>query len=320
MPSVFVHRRIHIPMIGTWKWTMSDYSVPLVFQLHGVKARLRLEHHDHEKGDRRIAFQADLELEFTNPTPQFLRGLRTSGKLAQAAAEVIYGHHQTVIEQFEGVLRTAGGVRNLTPGMPTSMSEFFSKSELPSWGCRWHLEGEKPRPFTPAVSTGPRKLNPLFRGDQILTPSKWKRLQVAVDNQDFPTAEMMELLRIRAQLQWRDNKIPTIEAAILVETILREYAEKALLNCGFSKNRIKALREELTFNTFLNIVLPLSLTKREASVLEQHIRKVDLLRRVRNDIVHGNIKVGDIDESNVRDGIEGALAVVAFIRRKLSDA
>lgn len=36
--------------------------------------------------------------------------------------------------------------------------------------------------------------------------------------------------------------------------------------------------------------------------------------------VHGNIKTGEIDESNVRSGIEGALAVVTVIRRKLSAA
>ena len=126
----------------------------------------------------------------------------------------------------------------------------------------------------------------ILRSDQILTATKWGRLQSAIDNHDFPAPEMLELLRIRAQLQWRDKKIPTVEAAILVETILREYAEKALLACGFSKTRIKTLRDELTFNTFLNIVLPLSLTKSESARIESHIRNVDVLRRMRNDVVH----------------------------------
>ena len=84
-----------------------------------------------------------------------------------------------------------------------------------------------------------------------------------------------------------------------------------------TNNRVKALRDELTFNTFLNIVLPLSLSPGETRRIEDHIRKVDVLRKIRNDLVHGNILESDIDENNVRAGIEGALIVVAFIRRKI---
>lgn len=318
MPSLFVTRQIRIPMIGTWKWTKADYEVPLVFQLNGVKVRLTLEYFDYGKQrDREVIWNANLSFEFTNPSTEFIRGMKTSGKLAQDAAEMIYGHYLQIHEQFEGILRSAGGVRNLMPESPMSIESFFEKDTIEAHGCLWRIHGEKAKPFIPKLSKGRRSINPLFRSEQILTKAKWKRLQLAIDNHDFPATEMLELLRIRARLQWRDKKIPTIEAAILVETILREYAEKALLTCGFSKNRIKALRDDLTFNTFLNIVLPLSLTKGEAAKIEDDIRKVDVLRKTRNDIVHGNIGADDIDEKNVRNGIEGALAVVAFIRKKL---
>lgn len=319
MPSIFVSRRIMIPMIGTWKWTKADYDVPLIFRLNGVKGYLNLEYYAHGKRDRDVVWMADLSLEFTNPTPKFIQGLKTCGKLAQSAAEVIYGHYLQIIEQFEGALRTAGGVINLRTEPPMSLENFFANDAIND-GCRWHIDGEKQKPFNPKLAKGRRLLNPILRSDQILTATKWGRLQSAIDNHDFPAPEMLELLRIRAQLQWRDKKIPTVEAAILVETILREYAEKALLACGFSKTRIKTLRDELTFNTFLNIVLPLSLTKSESARIESHIRNVDVLRRMRNDVVHGNIRAEDIDETNARNGIEGALHVVAFIRKKLQGA
>lgn len=321
MPSVVVRRQIRIPMIGTWKWTKADYEVPLVFQLNGVRACLALKYFEYGKQrDREVVWDANLSFEFTNPSPEFIRGLRTSGKFAQRAAEVIYGHYLQIHEQFEGVLRSAGGVRNLVPESPMSIESFFEKESIQAHGCLWSAQGEQFRPFNLKLSKGRQSIDPRFRSEQILTKDKWQRLQLAIDNHDFPASEMLELLRIRARLQWRDKKIPTIEAAILVETILREYAEQALLACGFSKNRIKALRDDLTFNTFLNVVLPLSLTKGEAAKIEDDIRKVDVLRKTRNDIVHGNIGADDIDEKNVRNGIEGALAVVTFIRKKLSSA
>lgn len=305
-------------MIGTWKWSKTDYDIPLVFQLHGVKASLSLNAHDAGKRDREILWDAHLVLEFSNPLPEFVRGLKTTGKLSQRAAEAIHGYYVQVHEKFEGVLRTAGGVNNLMKLSPMSIEGFFEKKGIARKGCHWYLEGEKPKAFNPKFTKNRRGLNPLFRNDQIITKAKWKRLQLAIDNQDFPVPEMLELLRIRSQLQWRQKKIPTIEAAILVETLLREYAEMVLITLGFSKNRVKVLRGELTFNTFLNIVLTLSLTRSETKRIEEHIRKVDVLRKIRNDLVHGNIREEDIDENNVRNGIEGALVVVAFIRRKIN--
>jgi hypothetical protein len=321
MPSIVITRQIHIPTVGTWKWTKADYDVPLVFQLSGVKALLKLDNFNSGYiRDREIIWQANLSLEFTNPTPEFIRGLETAGKLAQETSETIFGYYLELQEMFEGLLRTVGGVNSLIPEAPMSIDSFFEKESIERHGCHWCVPGTKPVPFNPKLSNKRKRINPLFRGEQILTKLKWKRLQVAIHNQNFPTPELLELLRIRANLQWRDNKIPTIEAAILVETILREYAEKSLVDRGFSKSRVKALRDDLSFNTFLNIVLPLSLTKAESKKIESNIRKVDTLRRIRNDIVHGNITAAEINEANVRAGIEGALAVVAFVRKKLGSA
>lgn len=318
MTSLFVSRNIEIPMVGTWKWSETDYRVPLVFQLHGVKANLTLNAFGPVKYEREVIVSAHLVLEFSNPLPEFVRGLRTTGKLSQRAAETIYGYYLQVYEQFEGVLRTAGGVTNLMQEPPVPIERFFSKDEFPGMGCYWNQAGEKEKEFRPKIVKNRRRLNPLFRSDQAITQTKWKRLQIAIDNQDFPDSIVLELLRIQSKLGWRQKKIPAIEASILVETLLREYAEKTLFMIGFSKNRVKALRDELTFNTFLNIVLPLSLKRGESKRIEENIRKVDILRKIRNDLVHGNIREEDIDEKSVKTGIEGALAVLAFIRRQVN--
>lgn len=99
--------------------------------------------------------------------------------------------------------------------------------------------------------------------------------------------------------------------------MLREYGQQVLQSLGISKNRLKALKDELSFNTILNIVLPLSLTKSEILKFDKHLKSVDLLRRIRNDVVHGNIKESEIDEDNIRKGIEGALALVTLLKRKI---
>jgi hypothetical protein len=317
MTSVFVKRVIPIPMLGTWKWSKADYATPLVFQLHGVRANLTLDGSGLLERDRNVILNARLILEFTNASPEFVCGLKTTGKHSLRSAEVIYAYYIQVFEQFEGVLRTSGGVASLMQESPMSIETFFEKEPITSNGCQWYESGDNPKPFNLKITRNRRSLNPLFLNEQIITTAKWKKLQLAIDKQAFPDPEMMELLRLRSRLRWRQKKIPTIEAAILIETILREYAEKVLLKLGFSKNRVKGLRDELTFNTFLNIVLPLSLTRSEATKIEDQIRKVDVLRKIRNDLVHGNIREEDIDEKNVRYGIEGALTVVAFIRRKI---
>ena len=53
--------------------------------------------------------------------------------------------------------------------------------------------------------------------------------------------------------------------------------------------------------------------------ISRHVQDVDLLRKVRNDVVHGNIREEDIDPAHVRKGINGAVRLVEFIKKKLAD-
>ncbi len=305
-------------MIGTWKWKPADFEVPLTFQLPGVLAHLFLEAFDAGKRERSIVWDALLRFEFSTPTRQLLQSLHTSGKLARGLADALYGHYITIYEQLEAVLRTTGGVVSLMRESPMSFEEVFAADQFLGPRVTWWREGEAPKPFQVRLSPGRRRVRPLFKGGQILTTRKWQRLQTAINDGDFPAPEVLELLRLRAQLEWRQKKVATIEAAILVESLLRDYTQKVLEGAGLSKNRIKALRDELTFNAFLNIVLPLSVSKAQAQRLEGHIRRVDSLRRIRNDLVHGNISEADVDEAIVRSGIEGALHLADFVKRRVS--
>lgn len=142
-------------------------------------------------------------------------------------------------------------------------------------------------------------------------------MQQAADAGDFPNGEILELYRIRAKAAWREIRIAAIEASIISESLLRVYALEILRKNGFSNSKIKRLKDELTFNNLLNIVLPLSLSKTELRGIQTHIDLVDNLRGIRNDLVHGNIQEKDVDRKAVDKGIDSGIRLVRFLRGKI---
>ena len=60
------------------------------------------------------------------------------------------------------------------------------------------------------------------------------------------------------------------------------------------------------------------LPKSEARRLKGHIRAVDALRSLRNEIVHDNVPSMDIDPETVKKGIDSAIHLVEFLKLKLS--
>lgn len=316
MQTLTIQKEIEIPMICTWKWKKEDYSVPLVFPLDGAVAHLFLDEFDAGNRDRGILFNAKFQLKFSPPPQKFLKALKNKTGAETEVAEKIYSYYQDVLERFESVALTAGNMKNLMPSTTMSIESFFKGKSFNRNQVEWWLDGEKQQVFDPKLKKGRKRINPLFKIDQIVTKQKWSAMQREINNGDFPSSELLELLRIRSKLGWRQKKVATIEASIIAETILREYGQQVLQSLGVSKNKLKSLKDELSFNTVLNIVLPLSLTKSEVARFDKHLSAVDLLRRIRNDVVHGNIKESDIEEDSVRKGIEGALVLVALLKKK----
>ena len=112
----------------------------------------------------------------------------------------------------------------------------------------------------------------------------------------------------------------TIKAASSSEALLRLYGLKILMNrAGVSETKSKQATEGLSFNTFLHVILPLSLTQAELCRIRSTIESVDALRRVRNNLVHGHISPEDVDVDAVMRGIEGALRLGAFLQQKLEE-
>ena len=155
----------------------------------------------------------------------------------------------------------------------------------------------------------------------MITTKKWEDMQAAIGKKDFPSGEVLELLRLRSQLDWRGKRTVALEAAIFVEKLMRDYAHNIILTkLRRSKRYLDNIKRELNLFTILNIMLPMSLPKSDEKRLEKHIRAIDNLRKLRNDIMHGKIDESDIDEREVRASIESTLKILDFIDSKKKKA
>ncbi len=302
----------------TWKWANKDYDVPLKFNLSNSIAKLVLHNPQMSFENRGWVYKANLQLEFSTASDYFIRCLRSKGDLSLKAAEIIYDCYKQVTNKFETLLLTVGGVGILAQEGPNSFQDIFKtrgtspRENLISWWIEGSTSKEK---FNPKILKDRRKIrNPLFKRERSITTLGWRKMQIALSNSDFPSVEIMELLRIKSRLQWGGLKIATIEAAVFAENLLRTYSVDVMKKRGISGKRIKELKDDLNFNTLLNVVLPLSVSEGKAKIIQTHIVKVNVLRKIRNDLVHGEITETDIDDKAVIEAIDSTIKLVELTR------
>jgi hypothetical protein len=260
--------------------------------------------------------ECEIELVIASPSDQLVRGFTSKGIPAKESAEKIFNLFSTAFDQFEGLLMTAGGVRNLLVSGRPRLQTFFRNDSLSGRdSVHWKLGNGEWKVFVPP-SRGRATRNPLFKSDQLVTPQRWAKMQRAADRGDIPQEAVLELLRIRAKAAFDEKPISLIEAAIIAETIVRDFCITVLEQRGFSQNRLKNVRQDLTFNLLLNAVLPLTLSKSEIRRVSNAILQVDRLRKLRNDLVHENARDAETDAEAIRKGLDGAVRLVDFLRSR----
>ena len=312
---------IHSPIFGTWKWESKNYKIPLNFLIENVEVKLFLE--DPEEKFSSTKTRKDLEpfvdifllLKFKNPSNDFVCGLKSkNGENTLAVTKRIHGIYEDAMNKFEILLRTTGGVKHLFDIKITSVESLFRKDFL-KYPVSFQIDKEKACEFKPSFPKGHQRRYPLYKVEQLITFGKWRKMQKAIDNSEFANQEIIEILRIRAKLLGKNKKIATLESAILLESLLRDYARRILKEKGISNTKIKQLSDELNFNNVLNLLLPFSLKNSELDKLQESINAIDKLRKIRNDVVHGEITEDEIDENLVEKGIEGGLKLIKFLRK-----
>ena len=318
MSLLIVRKQIEFPSFGASKWRKQDHTTPLSLQLQQAKALIYMDEEKYPGKRDLIVFPSGrIELHYTPAPTDLIRSLSSKGVASTVAAEVIYDAYVEAHTRFEALLYSAGKVRYLMRMGPESMTNFSSGGVLSNGRVEWSVDTEAFTPFQPKLAK-PRGRNPLYTAAQLVTPTRWRDMQLAADNGSYPEGELLELYRIRGKAGWRELRTAAIEASIISESLLRAYGLKALKGSGFSNNKLKRLRDELTFNNLLNIVLPLSLGKTDLRRVQSAIDAVDRLRGIRNDLVHGNITQKEIEAPQVEQGIDGAITLVRFLQAKLA--
>lgn len=318
--TLLVQKEVEAPMFGYRHWQEADYEKPLEFHLDGVDTRLYLapEPFNRDKPRMvRLAMDLLFEILCDDPPERIIQSLRARGKATAYAAAWIHSLYVSTMSRFEALLRVYGGIRNLHDYRDRSLNAFFT-TRWPddSKRVKWSTDNNKFQVFDPVLSKGGRKINPLFKGKQVLTPLKWRKLQEHLGKKALPTEDIIAFHRIWARVYARDKRMPAIETAILLEALLKSYALQALEKRGFSKNKLKNISDDLSFNTCLNLVLPLTLSSSETRKVQDSIAKIDRLRRIRNDIVHDNLSEEDISEDEVKNGIDAGIKLLSFITRQ----
>jgi hypothetical protein len=322
MTRLVLRREIDLGAFGVQEWTESQYATPIVLHLGNARISIFVKKAPTfvklRKKKVDVLPHGHMEIVFDPAPNSLLEGLKKRSA-ARSTAKEIYARYIEAMKRFEALLMSAGNQRYLYWVRILPEDEFFGTRGLHDEGITWSVDGGEEQQFSLKLPVG-RRVNPMYKSDQLVTFAKWQKIQQAAVNSDVPNGELFELYRIRVKAHTVDPKIAAIEASIISETLLRQYSLQVLQAEGFSKGKIKQIKDELTFNYLLNVVLPLSLTRSEFSRIRRSVQSVDSLRKLRNDIVHGNTGAAEIDRDTVIDGVEGAIRLVNFLKLRRQTA
>ena len=150
--------------------------------------------------------QGRIELIY-NPAPDLLlRGLRTRGSTSAAtAAQTIYDAYADAHKKFSALLFYRAG--------PLRISERTDFDVQILRRIRHNQEGlsmAHRQLFLATLRAPPaqaRGINPMFKADQLVTPTRSSAMQRAADAGDYPEGEVLELYRIRGRAAWKELKL-----------------------------------------------------------------------------------------------------------------
>jgi hypothetical protein len=211
MPKLIIKRSLYCPQFGLKGWANIDYETPLVFYLQGAESKIFLD-----EGIRLKNYDFDFttglrfELHFPQAKDEYVRALKSRGKISHEFAKTIYEFFLETNERLEIGIRVFGGAKNLFWHNFVSFNDFFNDR---TYVVEWEIENKAKGHFVPKIPTS-RKRWDLFKSAQLVTPAKWKKIQEGIHG-SLPTKKVAELYRIWSKLQLKPARFAVLEAAIL---------------------------------------------------------------------------------------------------------
>lgn len=302
-------------------WKESDYKKPLKISTENGRAELFLLQDkllDDSLGVK-LLVHGNLEIYIEKSEDWFIDGMnKKSQDLAERAAKYIFEIYKESMRQAVTYSRMALDLQNLFE-MNSSFDDLFQGDFFSSSYVEWEKTKGNFEKFSFRISRTNER-HPVFQDDKLLSPKKWLELQEFIDKNPVPPKEIEELLRLKQKTAWNEKRIAAIESATIIEFILRKKVEGVLTAQGVSHNKIKDIKKDLGMSILLNLLIPLSISKKEYDTQRSNIEKVDKLRKVRNEIIHDGLAEESVDSETVAQGIESAIALIFFLNTKFPNA
>jgi hypothetical protein len=314
---LFRKRGVQFPMFGIRPRDIPDRRM-LEYSITNGRSRFTVSFAD-TWGDPDIfpIFSADCVCDVVLDEDQMSQGADSELQRFRRALDTVYVCYLTAFTRFEYFIRLTCGVKHLPPDMPERMESFVRDWECQTAEGKWLSvpktlkQGEIPRDH-------PR--NPLFQDRELITLEKWAAFRSSAEGDEPINEFRLELERIRSRLLWGGRKIATVEAVIVIETLLRDYCLEELRRRGFSNKRLDDLDEHFTFSSLTNLIAPLLLGEQNALQLANSLHRINRLRKVRNDIMHNALPENDIPTDDIDAAIDAVLEIGLAItnQRRLS--
>lgn len=150
--------------------------------------------------------------------------------------------------------------------------------------------------------------NPVYKDDVLMTPDKWKLIKSYESIDILKQENILKLLKLRWRvLSW--DRFSLLEGSIILEIYFRDIVKNSLSILGVTNRKIKDLDPEMNFNMIINIYLPILLWK-DFEKFKKDIENIDIIRKIRNDIVHKNLS--NIDIVNWRNWLDSGIALYEY--------
>jgi hypothetical protein len=171
--------------------------------------------------------------------------------------------------------------------------------------------------YIPVKTTGliqkRRGRNSIYKRENLVDVGKWRKIShflsrsVDLSNQDL----ILELLKLRSSVMLYWDRFSLLEASVILEMVFTDFVINNFSKAWISKTKIDEIKRDVTFSQILNIYVPLIIGSKRLERIKDDLNHVDALRKVRNKIVHENIK--EIDRETAISWIDSGIKLYKLL-------